>query len=161
MKRLNLCPSTLIATGFGSGCFPILPGTIGSAAAVLVWWTLTFGLQLNSIFSAATILGFSVLAGTLATANVLKRSQSKDPGAVVIDEWAGMSLLLLLTQPSSIFQILLAFLLFRLFDIIKPGPVRWAENLPGAFGVMADDLVAGLLGALAFVGLAMLLPGVI
>jgi phosphatidylglycerophosphatase A len=161
MKRSNLSPSTLIATGFGSGLCPVSPGTMGSAAAVLLWWLLIFFLKLSPPFSAAIILGFSLLAGTLATASALKSSRAKDPGFVVIDEWAGMSLLLLIAAPSTNLQILMAFVLFRLFDIIKPGPVRWAESLPGAFGVMADDLVAALLGALVFVGLATALPNVI
>ena len=72
----------------------------------------------------------------------------KDPGEVVIDEVAGMWIALL---PAGLiwWQILLAAMLFRLFDILKPGPVGWADKrLPGGLGIMADDLIAGALAAL-------------
>jgi phosphatidylglycerophosphatase A len=91
--------------------------------------------------------------GTPAIAAVLKDSKSKDPSSVVIDEWAGMFLIFALFPVTAPASAALLFVFFRLFDIVKPGPVRWAERLPGAYGVMADDLVAGLMAALLFFAL--------
>lgn len=72
------------------------------------------------------------------------KSAKIDPGCVVIDEWLGMFVALWGTQSFETQRILAAFVIFRLFDIIKPGPVRWAEKLPREWGIMADDLLAGL-----------------
>lgn len=71
-----------------------------------------------------------------------------DPQFIVIDEWAGMSISLLYISPSNYLAVISAFLLFRFFDITKLGPVGWAENLPGAWGIMLDDVVAGIFATL-------------
>jgi phosphatidylglycerophosphatase A len=138
----------LISAGFGSGWLSKAPGTVGSAAAVLAWlawhawWSPTSATEYLLIVTTITVVGL------YSVRDSLRRSQSKDPGWIVIDEWAGMFLALTAANPISPLQIACAFALFRLFDIMKPGPVRWAEALPQEYGVMADDLVAGLLALL-------------
>jgi phosphatidylglycerophosphatase A len=73
--------------------------------------------------------------------------ESSDPQWIVIDEWAGLFVALAGLTPSNWTTAFVAFILFRVFDASKVGPVAWAEQLPGAYGVMADDLVAGILTA--------------
>lgn len=149
-------PSSLLATWFGSGLLPGAPGTWGSLAALpfalaILWlggpWTLL----------AATI---AVFALGLWAAGVYGRIMGvKDPGMIVIDEVAGQWLVLfvLAMRPEGLSwrEVLLAFLLFRLFDTFKPWPVSWADrHLKGAFGIMADDILAAVYAAL--LGLAIL-----
>lgn len=128
-----------MATGLGSGYAPIAPGTAGSAVGLVLFWPLSrlgLGLQL-----AATVV--VTLVGVAAADAVARRVGKKDPGIVVVDEIAGMwvSLLLLPMTPATA---VLAFLLFRVMDILKPFPARDLESLPGGIGIMADDLAAGL-----------------
>jgi phosphatidylglycerophosphatase A len=130
----------LIASGFGAGSAPFAPGTAGSLAAlVLGAWMLTgpsWVLWLAII--AAILLGLWAIGPAGGT---------EDPGWVVIDEFAGQWISLLpLSHPSPI-GLLGAFVLFRLFDITKPGPIGWADRQHGAFGVMADDVIAGAMAA--------------
>ncbi len=131
----------LIASGLGCGFARRAPGTVASAAAAAV------GLLLLAIGPAALALGavVAVIGGwrvvTLATSE-------RDPAWVVIDEVAGQWIAMLALPGPSVAGALAAFALFRLFDIAKPGPVGWAERLPGALGIMADDVVAGAMAAL-------------
>jgi len=131
-----------IACGFGSGLFPVAPGTAGSLAAL--------GLGVAMLWLAPPLL---LAAAALATAGgfwaVRASGAQHDPGWVVIDEFAGqwIALLPLLAAPLDPLSIGLAFLAFRLLDILKPGPIGWADRQPGAFGVMADDVIAGALAA--------------
>jgi phosphatidylglycerophosphatase A len=150
-----------IATGAFFGYSKVAPGTIGSATAVLSWWAV-FSLLLPPtptnqliIFVAITVIG------TIATSIVLRNLPAgnhdhQDPQYIVIDEWAGISLSLIYVSSTDFISIILAFVFFRLFDIFKPGPITWAEKLPGAYGVMADDLMAGLFAAISLQLLLML-----
>jgi phosphatidylglycerophosphatase A len=145
----------LIASCFGIGRFPVAPGTVGSAAGLLLYWALSAGggwLPALLGLVVVTALGFwSAGAGE-------ERYGEKDPGVVVIDEVAGQMLTLLWLGTT--WQILLAgFLLFRLLDIIKPFPARRLEKLPGGSGIMADDLMVGLYGNLILRAIALLAPG--
>jgi phosphatidylglycerophosphatase A len=132
-------PSTLLATWFGAGLLPRAPGTWGSLAALpfgvgLYWLSGPLGL-------AAASLGV-FLIGLWAAQSYERTAAVKDPGAIVIDEVAGQWLTLI---PAGLnpWAVLLAFLLFRLFDVIKPWPISWADrHLKGSFGVMADDIIA-------------------
>ncbi len=144
----------LVASGFGSGLAPVAPGTAGSlvalgGAALLLQgpgWALP----------AAVVL--SLLGGLWA---IPRAGVAGDPGWVVIDEFAGqwMALLPLLAAPGpSLGGMAAGFALFRLFDIAKPGPIGWADRLPGAFGVMADDVLAGLAAAFVLVALRLQWP---
>ncbi|OPZ60330.1 MAG: Phosphatidylglycerophosphatase A [Deltaproteobacteria bacterium ADurb.Bin510] len=137
-------PSMLIATFFGAGLVPVAPGTAGSLAA-LPFYCILRGLRLGPYLIATAALS---LIGTVC-AHRAEKILGEDPGAVVIDEVAGQ-LLALMARPADVKQVLAGFALFRLFDILKPGPVGWCDRqLKGGIGIMADDLVAGLLAAAA------------
>lgn len=110
----------------------------------LLWW---FGIVTTPLQVALLAIATSLVG--LVTAHVcVSGSGEKDPGWIVIDEWAGLYVALIGVNPSSALMVMTAFCFFRLFDVVKPGPVAWAERLPGALGIMADDLVAGALSAL-------------
>ena len=133
----------LIATGFGSGYSPWAPGTAGSLVALLIvvafgWSPWTAGL------AGLLILPLSIwAAGTEARA-----SDREDPGHVVIDEVAGQWITLAGAPVLDWRYLLAGFLLFRIFDIVKPPPARQLEDLPGGIGIMADDVMAGIYGAI-------------
>ena len=140
-----------IAAGFGTGYAPVAAGTVASAAAVL---------------SGAALLQVSplllVVAALLATAGgyvaVRRAGVEGDPGWVVIDEFAGQWITLLALVRPTIPGLIAGFLLFRLFDITKPGPVGWADRQHGAFGIMADDVIAGIIAAMLLVAIRLLSP---
>lgn len=139
----------LIASGFGSGLVSKAPGTVGSAACIAVW-ALFYKLSLwDSVPSRLVIIAVITSVGVWAINQLIRtHSLSADPSFVVIDEWAGMLVTLVALPRPSLMGIFLAFAFFRLFDILKPGPIGWCESLPGAWGVMADDLAAGVCAAL-------------
>lgn len=160
----------LIASGLGSGYTPWAPGTCGSLACLALWLILKNWNCLLTTNEDLFILCAVALAGWIATERVLADVRAdtaiechqnaralRDPSFVVIDEWLGLLLALFATQPHQAFRIALAFTLFRLFDVVKPGPVRWAEKLPRAWGIMADDALAGLFALSLTQILAMLL----
>ena len=134
-----------IATGFGSGYLPKAPGTFGSLVGVLIAWPLlALPLALYLLASAACCA-----LGVVAAGVAERRFGTKDPGAIVIDEIAGMLVTLTAITPT-VPHLLLGFALFRLFDIFKPFPCRWAERrFGGGLGVMADDILAGIYAAAA------------
>lgn len=144
-----------IATGLGSGRVPFAPGTAGSALAVGLFWLTT---RSGVVWLPALMFAALVLAGFWSAAEAARRLGQKDPGAVVIDEFAGQ-FLALLALPHSWPVLAAGFLLFRLFDIVKPPPARRLEALPGAAGIMADDLVAGLYANLLLQLAVRLAPG--
>jgi phosphatidylglycerophosphatase A len=140
-----------ISSGFGSGYAPKAPGTFGTIAAVFVWLVLSW---LGVLSSAISHLIFAIcvaVVGTIAAKASLNEEGGEDPQWIVIDEWAGVFVALIGTDASNWYHVATAFVLFRLFDITKPGPVSSAEELPEAFGVMADDLVAGAFALLGMV----------
>ena len=134
-----------ISSGFGSGYARVAPGTVGSFVALcfmaLLWW---FDLVTTQAHMALLAAGTTV-AGLMAIAVSIRASSEQDPGWIVIDEWAGLFLALIGTGPASPWMVCAVFGAFRLFDVVKPGPVGWCERLPGAVGIMADDLAAGAL----------------
>ncbi len=137
MKRLVL----VIATAGGAGYFPVAPGTVGSAVGVAIF-LLTCSWPVAA--QAALILVIAAVgswAGTVATSHFGR----KDPGHVVIDEVAGQLLTLLAIGPTWP-GIILGFFVFRALDIVKPWPARDFERFPGGYGIMADDLMAGVYG---------------
>jgi len=144
-----------IATGLGSGLVPIAPGTAGSAVALgLFWLTTRSGLP----WLPAAVWALLIVAGFWSASAAARSLGQKDPGAVVIDEFAGQ-FLALLALPHSWPVLAAGFVLFRLFDITKPPPARRFEALPGATGIMADDLVAGLYANLLLQLALRLVPG--
>lgn len=128
----------LVATFGGAGYAPVAPGTVASAVGALVLWLIPFSGPGLAIFLVAV-----TVAGVWAASRVERLLGAHDPGAIVIDEVAGLTLALL-AAPRTWPVVGLAFVVFRLFDVVKPFPARAAERLPGGIGVMADDLVAGL-----------------
>jgi phosphatidylglycerophosphatase A len=151
-----------VATGFGSGYLKPAPGTWGSLVGLLAWVLLVGGLSHPGggprhwvLLGAPVAL---IFAGVWAADQVVRETGQKDPSFIVIDEWAGMWLALtpllftvtLQPQPWLLgaARCVAPFLLFRLFDIWKPGAVDTAQRLPGGWGVVMDDVLAGLLAAL-------------
>ena len=128
-----------IATAGGSGYAPMASGTVGSAVGLLLWGALS---GLGPV-GYGVALSFVALIGIWAADRAQGIFRRHDDGRITIDEVAGM-LLSLFWLPARPEVVVVAFLLFRLFDIWKPAPARAAERLPGGLGVMADDLVAGL-----------------
>lgn len=146
---IPLIVSNWVSSGFGSGYARVAPGTFGSAAA-LIFWFLLHAVGMPASFSVHISLFFATaIVGTLAVAHSIGSSPpAADPPWIVIDEWAGLFIALTTIAPNQVGWIALGFGLFRLFDALKWGPVGWAEKLPGTWGIMADDVVAGALTAL-------------
>lgn len=135
--------ATLIATFFGIGRLHPGPGTWGSAATVLVWAGLSHELSLSLRTPAVVALVILVVViGIPAATQVCRASGAKDPQFVVIDEVAGQ-LIALIAVPLAWKTFLAGFILFRVFDIVKPPPVRQLEHLPEGFGIVLDDVAAG------------------
>jgi phosphatidylglycerophosphatase A len=130
-----------LATGGHTGWFPVAPGTVGSAVGVGLWWGLrAAGAGVAAEFAVVAAL---FVAGAWAAAETERALGITDPGPVVIDEVMGMCVTLIgapLSWPAAI----AGFALFRLFDIVKPPPARRLERLHGGWGIMADDLAAGV-----------------
>jgi phosphatidylglycerophosphatase A len=143
-----------VATGFGSGYSPIAPGTAGSLVGLLLFWPLR---SLPPAFQVGAVAGCFLL-GTAAAASVARRAGTPDPGIVVVDEVVGMwtSLLFL---PFTFFTAAAGFVLFRVMDVWKPYPARQLEDLPGGWGIMADDLMAGVYANLALRVALLVWPG--
>ena len=150
-ERLRL----LIATGFGCGRAPIAPGTVGSLAALpllaVLWWA-----GGSSAVAAGTVV--AILLGFWSAGVAESHFGRLDPGPVVVDEIAGQMVSLLFLAPSPT-ALVTGFLLFRIFDIWKPPPVRQTERLPGASGIMTDDLVAGIYANVLHQALGWAFPG--
>ena len=149
-----MSPARWVASFGGSGLAPVAPGTAGSLAALLP------GLALLWVGPAALAVGV-VVAAAVGLWAIRAAGASDDPGWVVIDEVAGQWIALLGLAHPSLLGALAAFAAFRLFDVAKPGPVGWAERLPGAVGVMADDVLAGVLAAMVVGAIRWAVPGVL
>lgn len=145
-------PWTFIAAGFGAGLAPKAPGTFGSLLGLLIGCML---LWLGGHTALIIGLIIATLLGIYAIGKLPDATQ--DPGWIVIDEIAGQMLPLLALKNVSFWGALLAFLLFRLFDILKPGPVGWADKRKDEYGIMGDDLIAGMLALLVMLILRKLL----
>jgi len=129
----------VVATAFGAGYAPIAPGTAGSLVGLALFWPL----QLAAPWVQLVVTAAAYLAGVAASARLARRLGRKDPGAAVVDEVVGMwlSLLFLPFTPATAAA---AFLLFRVLDVFKPYPARQLESLPGGWGIMTDDVMAGV-----------------
>ena len=130
------------------GRAPLAPGTVASALTAVVLWLL----QLSTPALLALLILVTALGTWAAEQAERALGGGKDPGAIVVDEVAGMTLSVL-AVPLSLPALLAAFLLFRVFDVVKPFPANVSQRLRGGLGVMVDDLIAGLY-ALALVLLA-------
>ncbi len=141
--------STIIASVFGIGYFPIASGTVMSAIAV------PFAIVIARAGGGVAVIVASLivfLIGIWACGDHVRATGREDPSECVIDELAGQWLacagISLGFGPGTAPEFALAFLLFRLFDILKPWPISAAEKLPGGWGVMSDDMLAGLAAAI-------------
>ena len=135
--------SRIVASFGGVGFWPVAPGTAGSAVAVGLGAAIMQGpgWLLPAAATAAAIAGFISIPRAVT-------ERDADPGWVVIDEVAGQWVAMLGLAAPTWSGLLLAFLLFRVVDVWKPGPVGWADSKHGAFGIMVDDLVAGAIVAM-------------
>jgi phosphatidylglycerophosphatase A len=143
-------PAFLLSTWFGAGLLPAAPGTWGSLAALPFAWII------QSVGGPPALLLATVLVsavGIWSSTLYVNRRQVEDPQEIVIDEVAGQWLVLLAAPPDLMFYAI-GFLVFRVFDIWKPWPARWADRrLTGGLGVMLDDLLAAGYGALVMAAL--------
>ena len=151
MTRLAVFVATVAYCGY----FPIAPGTVGSAAGLvvylLVWWTHSPAVEVALIVAVFA-------AGVWAATEAERYFGGIDPGPVVIDEVLGM-LITLAFMPVGVATAIAGFVLFRIFDVIKPYPANRFERLHGGLGVMADDAMAAVYANLALRALVYMLPG--
>ena len=140
----------LCATGAGVGYVPVVPGTVGTLAAIPLSACLN-RLADISLLAAGTILVLAILCAISFAGKAADILRQKDPGVIVIDEIVGY-LLANFAVPISTRNLLMTFVLFRFFDITKIFPASRLEQLPGGVGIVADDLMAGLY-SLAVMGL--------
>lgn len=145
-------PASLACTWFGCGLMPVAPGTWGSAAALplawgMAWWGGSLTVALASLLCA--------LVGWWAASVYVRRTGVDDPCEIVIDEVAGQWLVLAAIPPEPMLY-LAGFLVFRIMDITKPWPARWADrNIHGGLGVMLDDMLAAAYGAVVMTVIAL------
>ena len=143
-----------LTTGLGLGYAPVAPGTFGSAGAVGVYALAVFAIPTPyCVFGVMTIIAifFSIVCVKLGPFTE-KAFGKKDPSECVADEWAGQALTMLalpMVGPGAWITCSVGFAMFRLFDITKPPPVRQLEKLPQGWGVLVDDLAAGVYANIA------------
>lgn len=136
-------PDMALATWFGVGLLPVGPGTWASAVALPFAWVM-LEVGGTSLLAVATLAVY--LAGIWAASSFIARSGTEDAPEIVIDEITGQWLVLL-AAPHTLSGFALAFIVFRVFDTLKPWPVSWADaKIKGGFGAMADDTLAAGLG---------------
>lgn len=133
-------PIHFLAFGFGSGLAPFAPGTFGTLAAVLFYL----------LFQSLDLFSYSLLTAAMCIVGIWICGRSSemlgvhDHGGIVWDEFAGYFITMIAAPPGWIW-IVVGFVLFRIFDILKPWPIQWADqHVSGGFGIMLDDIIAGL-----------------
>src|SRR3972149_4722217 len=129
----------VFATFFYLGYSPIAPGTAGTVGGIILFYLLS---KFSPFIYISFLVGFIILSVWVSTKASCIFGES-DPKQVVVDEVCGYLVTMFLISPS-LRNIILGFFLFRLLDIIKPPPVRSSERLPGGFGIVSDDVVAGI-----------------
>ncbi|MDX1490290.1 MAG: phosphatidylglycerophosphatase A [Pseudohongiellaceae bacterium] len=145
-------PIHFAAFGFGSGAVPFAPGTFGTVMGVALFLLLP---DMSHILYGLFLL-FSFAIGVWLCDKTSKDIGVHDHGGIVWDEFVGFWICMFLA-PSGWQWLLLAFVLFRLFDIVKPWPIRWLDkNVSGGFGIMVDDVIAGLMAFVLIQILALL-----
>lgn len=138
--------AVIIATWFGCGYFPWGPGTVGALVAVLIIAALHFWFEAGKLVIIALLL-LLLWPAIWAATKIARQIGREDPGIVVIDEVLGQWLTILGACAINWKSLFAGFLLFRVFDIWKPWPIRRLEALPEGSGIVADDLAAGVFGA--------------
>jgi phosphatidylglycerophosphatase A len=143
----------VVSTCFGIGYFPAAPGTVTSIVAILCYLIIPALHELPVLL----LLVFITAAAGIWSGSLMEERFGEDPSIVTIDELSGQWLALA-ALPAGILPALLALAFFRFFDIAKPGPVDAAQRLPGGWGIMADDLLAGFFANLSVRVVLALLP---
>lgn len=140
-------PSTRVAwalaTWFGCGYSPLAPGTAGSLGAIPLYLAVAQAGRWGVGLAAACVTAGGVWAAEAVARNLRK----KDPQVVVIDEVAGLLVTMLAFDHVTLTSLGAGFVVFRLLDALKPGPIRWLEKWPGGWGIVMDDVGAGAVGA--------------
>lgn len=140
-RQILTDPILFLAFGFGSGLAKEAPGTFGTVAAIPVYWLL---IQANSFLLYSVITLLAAVAGVWLCGIAAEKLGEHDFGGIVWDEIVGL-LITMWLAPFSWQALLLGFTLFRLFDIVKPWPIKWFDqNIQGGLGIMLDDVVAGV-----------------
>ena len=143
-------PIHLLAFGFGSGAAPKAPGTWGTLAAVLIYWPLS---QLSPEHYLLMLLVTSVM-GIYICGQTARDLGVHDHGSIVWDEFVGFWITMF-AAPVGWVWVVVGFVLFRFFDIIKPWPISWIDkNITGGLGIMLDDVIAGVMAAGVLQGIA-------
>ena len=143
-------PIHLLAFGFGSGAAPKAPGTWGTLAAVLIYWPLS---QLSPEHYLLMLLVTSVM-GIYICGQTARDLGVHDHGSIVWDEFVGFWITMF-AAPVGWAWVVVGFVLFRFFDIIKPWPISWIDKkITGGFGIMLDDVIAGVMAAVVLQGIA-------
>lgn len=139
-RRVLTDPVCLLAFGLGAGLAPKAPGTVGTLFAILLFWPMA-SLSLST-YLILTLLLFGV--GVWLCGECEQRLGIQDHSGIVFDEFVGL-LVSLAGVPLAPVPVLAGFLLFRLFDVVKPWPIRWFDRrIHGGFGIMLDDVIAGV-----------------
>ena len=139
-SRVFSRPDYFLAMGLGAGLSPRAPGTAGSVVALLLF----IPLSLLPLLLQLSIIGVGLVGGVYLCDRVATHMSVKDPSAIVWDEFIGMWISLLFV-PLVWYWWILAFVMFRIFDVLKPWPVSWADReLEGGMGIMCDDVIAGV-----------------
>lgn len=139
--------SNLLCTGFGIGKVPFFPGTLASLSILPLVWFLK---QNYGIFYFSIFLFLYFLISLILIKICIKKEKKKDPSYIVIDEHIGQAVALLFCN-ETILNYLLAFILFRFFDILKPFPISYFDRIDNSFGIIADDIAAGLISGIVLV----------
>ena len=142
--------SKTIATAFGAGYSPIAPGTCGTIVTVPLAWALAP----LPLWQYALVVAAVIAIGIWAAGRADRAWGTHDSGRIVIDEVAGYLVTVALVDRAHWAPLAVGFIVFRMLDILKPPPIRWLDqNLPGGFGVVIDDVAAGVLGLVIMVAL--------
>jgi len=150
---LNFIVKLIGSFGF-TGYFPVAPATFASLIFVLI-----YGLVPGGEILAHPIVCLVTLIVSIPVSTRMESFYGKDPGCVVIDEVVGMQVVLVAAQGVGVWGLFAAFMIFRFFDIVKPFPVNRSQKLPGGYGVVVDDFLAGIYTRVAMIILTLLLPG--
>tara|TARA_B110000444_G_scaffold98556_1_gene93460 strand:+ start:1293 stop:1766 length:474 start_codon:yes stop_codon:yes gene_type:complete len=152
-KAILANPIHLLAFGFGAGLSPKAPGTVGTVVAVLIYLALP-SMPLV-IYTGLIVLSF--VFGIWICGKTAEDLGVHDHGGIVWDEFVGYWITMFMA-PSGLVWVLLGFVLFRLLDIFKPWPIKWADKeLAGGLGIMLDDVLAGIMAALCIQALVVLI----
>ena len=153
LRRIGVFIATCAYVGYA----PVAPGTFGSAIGLAVFYLVR---QQRSTTVEIAAIAVLVAVGLWSATEAEHHFGGIDPGPVVIDEVVGM-LITLAFIPVNMAGAIVAFFIFRLLDVVKPWPARRLEHLPGGFGVVLDDMMAGVYGNIVMWGLVSLMPDVL